>query len=71
MPPAFSRPRVACVAREKTFCPCLRQALRSLRKTPGASSSASKPTSRTAGAFSSDVYVTPETSPRSRPRPAT
>ncbi len=59
VPPAFSRPRVAWVARAKTRWPCPRQALRSRRKTPGASSSASNPTRRTAGAFSRAVYVTP------------
>ncbi len=70
VPPAFSSPRVACVASANTRCLRLRQALRSRRKTPGASSSDSKPTSRTAGAFSREVYVTPVPS-RSRPRPAT
>ncbi len=55
VPPALVRPRVAWLASENTFWPCLRHALRSRRKTPGASSSASKPASSTAGAFSSVV----------------
>ena len=32
VPPAFSRPRVACVARVYVRCLCLRQAFRSRRK---------------------------------------
>jgi hypothetical protein len=70
VPAVLASPRLACVAREKTFRPRLRLALRRRRKTPGASSSDSKPTSSTAGAASSMAYVTPLPS-RSTPSPAT
>ncbi|TQJ89252.1 hypothetical protein FBY22_0009 [Streptomyces sp. SLBN-31] len=67
-PPSPGRASRAWPARTPSARACA--ALRSSGRTQGASSSASKPTSRTAGAFSREVYVTPVPS-RSRPRPAT
>lgn len=71
VPPAFARPGVMCEASEKTRIPRLRCALRSRRKTLGASSSDSKPTSSTAGAASSARNVSPWVPSRSMPCPAT